>query len=305
MSRPLTVLLAQAITIEARVVDARTGVPGSLAAWATVLQHIGDGGGRGDDGRVDVRSMPARSCLSKRALQTGYTVLTRLGLVVVEPGVARGEKFVRLTPAGAAAVDGWRPASSPFESAPLRDALVTIVGGLALEHPHFPTQYGTADASITGGPGQDWKPVVREGASGVPSLPMVALLSQAFCALAIDYERTNGALGWASVLAVVPDEGLPIEDLPRWSRLVTGGMERHGRLRVASGRVTLTPLGAAMRDRHARTLASVESGWRERYGDRVVDELSSSLAAGVSATGVGVADVHHPPTHALFGRHVA
>ena len=297
---PTSVLLARAIAACSADFDAQTGIGESLPLWANVLQYVDD-----DGDAVDTRSLPARSCLSKRALTTGSKRLARRGMVEL-----RDDKKVVLTPAGAAARDGWRPLVEDLgaawpASSPLRAALVRIVSGLELEHPHFPTQYGTADASITGGPGQDWKPVRREGDGGAAGLPLVSLLSQAFVALAIAYESRNAALGWvANVMAFVPDDGVSMADLPPAGRRLLGGMERHGWIAVdgAALRVTPTAIGQARRMAHEPTLAGIASEWCERFGADVVESLRSSLQTCVGSVPSGrVDDVFHAPTAALFG----
>ena len=298
---PLTtnVLLSRALAACSSSFDVATGVEESLPLWANLLQYVDHG-----SGGVDVRTLPARSCLSNRAVTTGTKRLARLGLCELQ------DKTVVLTPAGVAARDGWRPiveglgAGWPGAGG-LRTSLVAIVSQLELEHPHFPTQYGTADSSITGGPGQDWKPVARSGDGGASGLPLVALLSQAFVAFAIDYERRNGALRWvANVLAFVPDGGVAVGELPPDGRRLLGGLERHGWIEVDAGTKRVRPrsFGRARRDAHARTLAAIDTDWRDRFRADVVESLRSSLAEVEASLPTGsVDDVFHAPTAALFG----
>ena len=300
MAPPLTtsVLLSRAIASCSRAFDAQTGLGEALPLWANVLQWVDD------EGVVDVRSLPARSCLSKRALTTATKRLARMGLAELDGA------SMTLTSNGVAARDGWRPmveqlgASWPA-SGPLRTALVAIVSGLELEHPHFPTQYGTADSSITGGPGQDWKPVVRDGDGGAPGLPLVALLSEAFVALAIAYERRNGALGWvANVVAFLPAAGAGLGELPPAGLRLLSGLERHGWITVdaKAKRVAATSYGADRRRAHGPTLSAIEAEWCERFGADVVDALRSSLTACVASRPAGeVEDIFHAPTAAIFG----
>jgi hypothetical protein len=288
-SPSLSVGLARAITSLGSAHADETGVRGSLAVWATVLQHLpGDGGGR-----VEVKAMPSLACLSKRAVTSASKFAARLGFVTIE------DKALALTPAGVGAREEWTPA---VDSPELRARLVPVVAQLPLEHPHFPTQYGTADSSLTGGPGQDWKPVPRRsGAVEVGALPLTSLLSQAFCAVAIAYERSNGALGWAAnVCAVVPDEGCAMSSLPAGAAWVLGGMERHRWITRSSdggGRVELTSIGRSVRDRHASVLASAE---------RAIDPdgaLASAVSAFVAARpdASALERVVHPPTTHAFG----
>ena len=293
-----SVLLSRALAGSSADFDARTGLGESLPLWANLLQYVDAVDG------LDVRVLPARSCLSKRALTTGTKRLSRMGMAEVR------DKSVALTETGVASREGWRSlvdglgASWPAATS-LREALVAIVSRLELEHPHFPTQYGTADSSITGGPGRDWKPVRREGTGGAEHLPLVALLSQAFVALAIAYESRNGALGWvANVMAFVPGEGASVAAIPPDGRRLLGGLERHGWIAVdqRARRITPTAFGQARRVAHERTLAAIEDEWRDRFGPDVVGELRSSLESCVAALPDGsVDDVFHAPTAALFG----
>lgn len=300
MARPPTtnVLLSRAIAACSVTFDELTGIGESLPLWANVLQYVDDPGG------VDVRTLPGRACLSKRALTTGTKRVARIGL-----GELRDKALV-LTPAGLAARDGWHPVADGLgrswpSSEPLRAALVALVSRLELELPHFPTQYGTADSSMTGGPGQDWKPVARVADGGASSLSLTALLSQTFVALAIEYEARNGALGWsANVMAFVPAAGVAVSELPPAGRRLLGGMARHGWVTVdaSSKRVSPTSWGRARRDTHEQTLAAIESAWCDRFGADVVDALRTSLAAAVASLPADtVDDVFHAPTAALFG----
>ncbi|HUP86794.1 MAG TPA: hypothetical protein VM143_14135 [Acidimicrobiales bacterium] len=293
---PLSILLARAIVVLSERADATTGVAQSLPVWCNVLQYV-------DADGVFLRDMPNRSCLSKRALIVAYNRLRKLGFGDVDRGGAA--KRVRLTRAGVAARAGvWRPVD-PGGVEGLRSGLTAIVGALELELPHYPTQYGTADCSIRGGPGQDWKPVPRL-ASSVGSLPLIALLAQAFIAFAIDYESRLGALASSAlVLSHVPDEGLDVSALPPGISGVVSALERHGGLKITSEkppRIQLTAGGARWRDSHPKALEQIETEWQARHGGDVIDGVRGGLHALVaSSPDVDVSEVHHPPTAALFG----
>ena len=282
---PLSVGLARAITSLSWSHDSSTGVRGSLALWADGLQHL--------DGAADVsvKELPARTCLSKRAVTTVTKRLKRIGFVEE----ASDRAALRLTPVGAEVREAWRPVE---DDAGLRSRLVPVVSGLELEHPHFPIQYGTADPSMTGGPGQDWKPVPRVSSDGVASLSLIALLSQTFTALAMAYEQKNGALGWvANVCAFVPDEGVPLATLPADATRHLSGMNRHGWIEVVGKDVRPTPLGRHLRDAHQATLAAVAEPLDPD------GSLAAAVAAFVASRPVehGLDGVFHPPTHLAFG----
>lgn len=290
-SGSVSVGLARALTAMA------SDVP-DLPLWSCVLQWIDD-----DEG-VLVRSLPARSCLSRRALTTSLKLMARRGLgEVVGSGTA---KVARLSAAGVEVRESLRPTVHALGSAwpsvaELGASLVEIVTRLELEHPHFPVQYGTADSSIRGGPGQDWKPVPRVDPSGVSSLPLSALLSQAYVAFAIEYEETNGALArTVNVLALVPDDGLAVASLTTAGSTVLAALERHGRVRIEDGTILLTSMGRDLRDGHEPKLAEIDASWRRRFGDATVDALASSLAAALAVL-PPMDDVRSPPLRAAFG----
>ena len=164
---------------------------------------------------------------------------------------------MRPSPSGETARERWPSLDADVEGSvaddvatPLRD----VVRQLYLEWPHFPTGYGPADHSITGGlhtsgggksdskvptHGTDWVPVPRHDVEGssVAGLAVSALLSQAFVAFAADFEelRIGGLHLAASALRLLPDGGVPVSDIPMLSRLKGDGksvLERHGYVEI-------------------------------------------------------------------------
>jgi hypothetical protein len=147
----------------------RDGIP-SVDGWANLLRVL-------DLGGVDRRELPTLTRLSQRAVQGRVSAAARRGWVE-ELVSGRGQRFIRLTEKGAevvarwepiqrAAEDGWRGQVGSDRATALSTALATVVAAFPLEHPHYPASYGTVDASITGGPGRDWKPVPRKGGDTV------------------------------------------------------------------------------------------------------------------------------------------
>src|SRR5215210_3352177 len=132
-------------------------------------------------GPAPIRELWRIGRVSKRAMETIVNAAMRQHMVALDDGTV--SLLTSLPEAD--------PASCP--------PLEALVSQLELEHPHFPVPYGTADGSFTGGPGVDWKPVLREPGSSVAGLPMTALLSQALVAFAIEYEKAHhGPLQWAA-----------------------------------------------------------------------------------------------------------
>jgi hypothetical protein len=171
----------------------------------------------------------------------------------------------------------------------LRASLEQLVATLPLEHPHYPASYGAADASITGGNGQDWQPVPRGNGDTVSDLPLSALVSQALVAFAMSYEEKSPvALSLSgTVIRRIPPEGRSLHgpgDSAGISALV-----RHGFLRVRgnAGReiVHLTPKGLAVSCAYDRRLQAVETEWRKEFGDVTITLLRRALEKVAEAAG--------------------
>jgi hypothetical protein len=293
---PLNALLGQtlgAVTQEYEAAGAGSGVLPSLPVWANVLRPVGDG--------VALRDLPAAARLSKRAVRAAVGGCEKRGWLTVDPA-----KVVRLTDRGEAARVAWP--DPPQRRAQLDDALRALVRQLYLEWPHYPAGYGPADDTATGGPytaggGQidskvpthadDWAPVVREDVDGssVAQLPTYALLSQALMSFTSDFEELwIGSLNQAAtVLRLLPDEGLPNKDVPSLSRLPGNGkslLERHLYIEIVrdpnNPKVKLavpTGRGRNTRDEYAATVARVEERWGPKYGADVASGLRAALEA--------------------------
>jgi hypothetical protein len=166
-----------------------------------------------------------------------------------------------------------------------------------LELPHYWVTYGTADPSVTGGRyragtegpprvpphGADWEPVLRAG-TGAKDLPITALLSQALCNFAVDYEAAGPPLGWTiqGVLQIDPKKGTPMRDVPtaRLSGDGKSGLERHGIVKVGPKPqqiAKLTPLGQRVREIYEPHVLLVEDRWRDVYGDSKVSRVRATL----------------------------
>jgi hypothetical protein len=226
------------------------------ATWANLLRLVPEGG-------VAAKDLPALACLSRRAMISTVKASARMGLVRVDGDA------LHLTDAGRAV----RPATSTGAGA--CPPLAQLVAQLELEHPHHVTPYGTADVSMTGGPGVDWKPVPRRGGD-TAALPLAALLSQALTAFAIAYERRRlGPIVWgANMLPGIGEDSVDPGSIPN-----TGALLRHGFATLdPSGVMRLTSKGRAVRDAFEPLSKDVESQWRERHGDRLVDDVIEAVA---------------------------
>jgi hypothetical protein len=296
----LHALLAQALLAVTAEYEKRgagsEGLP-TLAVWSNVLRPVGDG--------IDLRDLPAAARLSKRAVRAAVAAAEKRGWVTKDGNrvqrSAVGDEAGRRWPSLDAEVDATIGVDI---ATPLR----ALVRQLYLEWPHYPTGYGPADHSVTGGVyalgggqtdskvpthGMDWASVIRHDVAGssVEGLPVSALLSQAFVACAADFEELwlGGLHLAATVLRLLPDEGVPVTDIPLLSRLKGDGksvLERHGYIEIRRDpgdpkvRVAVpTARGRHTRDQYASTVARVEERWGPKYGADVVAKLRSALEA--------------------------
>jgi hypothetical protein len=261
----------------------RAGMP-SVDLWANLLRVL-------DRGGADRRELPALTRLSKRAVRSRVSAAARHGWAE-ELTSGRGQAAIRLTSQGADAAARWELLQQGAErqwqeqvgsgpAAALRALLTSVVADLPLEHPHYPASYGAADASISGGPGQDWKPVPRRSRETADGLTACALLSQSLVAFALEYERLS-AVALPVVSAIfqrVPPQGIAVRDLGASVHL--SAMQRHGFVRVAGAdgdaAVFLTSKGRTVSDAHASRVEAVDQAWRSRSGSETVSSLQQVL----------------------------
>lgn len=147
--------------------------------------------------------------------------------------------------------------------------------------PHYPASYGAADATITGRNGQDWKAVPREGDDTVSHLPCSALISEALVSFAMNYEEKSPvALSLSTtVIKRIPREGRPLQGLG--FSVGVAALERHGFVLVSGAEgnetVHLTPEGRAVSDTYDERVRTVETEWRNAFGDKLVTALRLAL----------------------------
>jgi DNA-binding MarR family transcriptional regulator len=255
----------------------------SLDLWANLLRGLNEAG-------IDIRELPRILRLSKRAVRSRVATAVRHGWVErVKSG--RGQAMLRLTPSGSEAAAQWKSLQEAAEKCwrtnvgvradQLRTCLEHIVSRLLLEHPHYPASYGAADASITGGDGQDWKGVPRVRGSDLSKLPLSALLSQALVAFAIEYEKKSPvALSLSTaVIKRIPANGRTLRELG--NSVGISALVRHGFLRLSDGATTavvfLTSRGLTVSKAYDEKVQAVEREWRHRFGSENVRKLRELL----------------------------
>lgn len=278
----------------------------ALAVWSNVVRCVGEAGPDG----LDERMLPEAARISSRLATAAVTGAARRGWVGVGPGrTGSKSRHVQLTDVGLAAARSWPSAlaamDSTWQRSPLRASLEQLVARFPFEHPHFPASYGAADPSVTGGPyvqgskkgdgipahGKDWRPVLRAEGDTVSSLPITALLSQALMAFTIDYEdRFPWPLAsTATVLCQLTAEPRPLADVAGDHGITGNGkslLERHLIAVVTRDPadakrklVALTDRGIAVMHHHPSRLETVESTWREQFGQQLIEGLRDALGS--------------------------
>jgi hypothetical protein len=298
MRLPMNALLSQALAAVTHEYEQRgagsVSLP-TLAVWSNVLRPVGDD--------IDMHELPAAARLSKRAVRAAVGAAVKRGWLVHDGNA------VRPSPSGETARARWPSLDADVETSvdvDIASPLRQVVRQMYLEWPHYPTGYGPADHSITGGVhtsgsakpdpqvpthGIDWAPVRRHDVNGssVAGLPVSALLSQALVAFAAEFEELSigGHHLAATVLRLLPDEGVPVSDIPMLCRLKGDGrsvLERHRYIEIIRDadkpKVRLavpTARGRDTRDNYEPTIGRVEDHWRSRYGVEAVTRLRSAL----------------------------
>ncbi len=234
---------------------------------------------------------PGAPSLALLQLGFGEPRVSKRAMVPIARQAAKVDPKARDRGAAARAV-----AEKKFAS--LRAPLTAVVDKFELELPHYWVTYGGADPTVTGGRyrpgddgpprvpphGADWKPVLREGKT-TRDLSITALVSQALCNFATDYECEGPPLGWTihGALAIDPENGTPLAEVPRFACLSgTGrsGLERHGVVKVGPKPrqvAKLTPIGQRVRELYGSHVATVEQRWRDVYGEAAVTKLRAEL----------------------------
>ena len=288
--------------------DVGPDVP-SLAVWSNVVRCVAEADG------LEEKALPEAARISSRHATAAITGSVRRGWITAE-GTGKNRRL-ELTAAGRVAAQTWpdqlAALDKEWKKSRLRQVLEGLVGQLELELPHFPASYGVADPSATGASfirpkkspegvvhGTDWKPVRRDKGDTVSMLPITALMSQALMAFTIDYENK---FPWPlhstlTTLALVEDTPKPLTDLPEGHGIAGNGkslLERHLIVEVTTDSakrkvVALTDRGRQVKQHHPGRLDTVETQWRERYGEEVVAELRNALTPLATGEAAGQPD---------------
>ena len=253
-----------------------------LGMWANLLRAVNQAG-------TDRRELPATLRLSKRAVRTRASTAIRQGWVE-ELKLGPGQEIVRLTSCGADIQDRWstvqRTAEERWQASvgihspgALHACFEELVAAFPLEYPHYPAGYGPADASITGRNGADWKEALRGAGDTVSHLPLSSLVSEAFVAFAMEYEKMSPiALSLSTdVIRRIHTEGRRLREIglsPGLSALI-----RHGYVRMGEGRkiAYLTHRGLDVQRKHEERIQLVEKDWCVAFGNGVVTALRCAL----------------------------
>ncbi len=262
----------------------------------------------GPDGE-DLKKLPELGNVTERAIRISTQASEKIGWIKFEP-VRKGLKLTHLTVKGkeakaagqrrlAATERAWQKRFGADNVDLLRDSLVQLVSKIDVELPHYPSGYGQGDTSIHGGNhvkgqegppripshGTEWPVVLREDRDAVALLPLSALLSQALCAFAIDYEASaeSSIANLHTIftfLRYVPDEGMSLADAKKLGGVNGTGrstFERHLLVTVKEGVAYLTDHGKRVRDRYPARVVEVEKDWGSLYGRKVVSSLRKEL----------------------------
>jgi hypothetical protein len=291
------------LTTELEVAVAVGAEMPSLAVWSNVVRCVADAGTEG----LHERALPGAARISRRLAVPAVRNAVRRGWISAHNGLdGDTSQYLFLSDSGQAATEVWRAQLATLDTTShgdqFRAVLEALVGQLQLELPHFPVSYGAADPSAIGScfvpprradgipaHGTDWTPILRGDGDTVSFLPLTALLSQALMAFTIDYES---GFPWplastATVLCHLSAEPRPLADIPGEHGIAGNGkslLERHLIAVVTrdpadpkTKLVRLTERGQAVVQRHPGRLETVESAWRERHGDAVIDGLRDGL----------------------------
>jgi hypothetical protein len=272
----------------------------SMAMWLNCMRFAGD-----DPITVAEMQRLARTRTNLDGMRRwGYITLTP------DPADRRskpreGDLLVRATPRGLRAKQVWQPLTDVIEQrwrerygtdtiGRLADSLQAIAGRLGDWLPDCLPILGYGLFSGETGPGENRHDAIRAeherpkvtDAAPHGVLPLPWLLARVLLAFAIDFElQAEMSLAIAAnVLRLIDEKGTRIKDLPALSGVSTEGLamaagylEKRGLAVVgaAGGEkwkvARLTAEGSRTAEETRQVLATVEDGWRSRYGTAVSD----------------------------------
>ena len=272
----------------------------SLVMWASALRHIPDEG-------ITVAGI-------RRAARTesNYAGLRRWRYLTFDPEPARGKQpaagtIVRLTARGRQARDGWAPIGGVVEErwrerfgagtvAAVRESLQAVAAQLPAGLPdclpilgyglfsRVPEETRAAGGEVAGG---------EVAGSEVAELPRWTLLSRVLLAFAGEFEGQSTvslAIG-ANVLRLLTEAGTRVRDVPGLAGVSSESVAMAMGILVKEGLATegpdqgggrwkvarLTRRGAAGQAAYHELVASIEDGWRSRFGADGLAALRGAL----------------------------
>ncbi len=267
----------------------------SMVMWFNCMRFAGDDG------------LTARELVRRARTKTNFPGMHRWGYISMAPDLGdlrpkppHSDWLVRATPAGREAQEVWRPLFDVIEQRwqerfdedsirRLKDSLRAIVSRLGFELPDCLPILGYGLFSRQRGGRQ--RPASKDDDG--THLPLVALLSRALLAFAIEFERESDlslAMS-ANVVRVLDKEGVRVRDLP----LLTGVskeavamsltfLTKQGYAFVepdASGSrakvVQMTAKGRKAQKGYRHLVEAVEKRWQSRFGNDSVETLRESL----------------------------
>ena len=270
----------------------------SVVMWSTCMRFVGAEG-------VSVRELERLA-----RTPTNLNGMERWGYVTVAPDPAdrrpkppRSDWVIRATAKGRKAREIWQPLFRTIEERwqarfgkdeidPLRESLAVLVRKIDVELPDCLPILGYGLYSR--GPETERPALSGDESADLSDLSLLALLSRALLAFALEFERESElslAIS-ANVLRVLEETGVRVRDLPLLSGVSKEAIsmamgilqKRHlalvetdpagSRAKIAR----LTPKGREAQDAYRTLLGVIEKRWRMRFGADTLRTLQDRLA---------------------------
>ncbi|HEY5519468.1 MAG TPA: hypothetical protein VIK08_02330 [Candidatus Limnocylindrales bacterium] len=260
----------------------------SFAMWANCMRYVDEAG------------TTATELALRARMGTNFDGMRRWGYVTLD-GHGRGDRdarvrkdtVIRPTRAGLQAQQIWALLPAEIETlwqsrfgpdtlSALRASLCDLVGQLSADLPDFMPilGYGLVADRIRTGTATDV----------VSQLPLFALLSRPLIAFGDEFDAASpvSIAMTADVLRPLDATGVPVRELPRLtgvtSEPIAMGLSWLEKRRLVSvvtvdrmKLVRLSAAGVAARGRALDRVREVESSWRDRYGESMIDSVRHIL----------------------------
>jgi len=247
----------------------------SLVMWSNCMQFVGEEG-------VNVHQLQELA-----RTKTNLNGMQRWGYITIE------EKVIRAKPKGRQAQQVWQPLFGVIEKRwearfgkneidRLRESLEALIEKFDVDLPDCLPILGYGLFSQA--------PDTKRQPSPQRGLHLIALLSKALLAFAIEFERESDfslAIS-ANVLRVLDEKGVRVRDLPLLSGVskeaisVAMGILQKGHAAVleSDGRTKiarLTPKGLEAQAAYKELLSTLEERWKKRFGTATIGALREAL----------------------------